>query len=334
MELIAFMIFQSGEMFTRGILKRVCNLYDLVSIIRRRTDDKQEFSQKVRHLYEHLDPSKKESVQAKILAQGNNTSLLIIICKGDKANNKLLKEKVRLLVGHNCIHSFDSEKAVVYMLKYLLSMNDLEIDNFRHMKGKDGVRQDVHDFLHKDFIVVGEQKSKEYFKLDYFYKELVVENMSSTIMNIGPKVSVNIEAGKDIDIITSNRTRLVDRLGAVYRKGESVYHVTINNMLVKVDFSMSVDIPIKWRNHILTTKVWNAEEGFYQPQDVDIFWLHVYDRTILKPHKFKADKRYGKGAKHKDLIAMGKWLGITPTIKEKDKVGVCAEAANQYLKKI
>jgi len=298
---LAMIIWQSGEPFIGRILKAMRDKYKIIDIIRYPAEPQEIFQERMVHIYTKIDPSKMSGVKLKLKENGDKTAYLVVICKGNPKNNKHLKRGlIRPMTKVNCIHSTDSEKETNKTLSYLFGYDKDEIKKLYSQKPKKFDK--VIDFLHKDITAFG-RETKHFDNLESLFKS--IHHLNYVAVTFGPLIKDDIAKGKDIEFITDNRSALVDVLGGIHKKAESVYMVRIGGKKVKTDHCFSVTIPPRWRKRILKNRVFNEIEGCYMPTNKDRFWLHAYDRSVLKPYKFKNNKRYGKGERCSDLMIFG-----------------------------
>ena len=76
-----------------------------------------------------------------------------------------------------------------------------------------------------------------------------------------------------------------------------------------------------------------GEAGFYEPSDINNFWVHFYDRTVLKPYKFKNNSRYANGGGWEELILWGNRIGVYPRIKSNLSLWRCRRIAKKHVSK-
>lgn len=325
---LAMIIWQSGEKYIKNIIDSINKNYKIINIIRHPAIPQKEFEERMMYLYTKIDPSKISGVKKKLKENGDKTSFLIVLCKGNPNNNSNLKRKIiRPMTGVNCIHSTDSEKETYDTLKYLNECDDKEINEL--YTGKEKSFNNIKDFLHKD-IIINKQKIKIINNIDNVWKS--IKHLNYVTVTFGPTIKDDVSNGKDIEFISDNRSAIVDCLNGRYGKSESVYIIRIKERKVKIDNCLTFMIPEKWKNKILKTRVFNKEENCYMPTNIDRFWIHVYDRTILKPMKFKNSKRYGSGEQWDNLILFGQKNGIK--VNNKMTIEQMKKLVNGYIKKI
>jgi hypothetical protein len=299
-------IWQSGETFIGKILKAIKSNYEIIDIIRHPAVPQEIFQERMIHIYTEIDPSKMSGVKLKLKENGDKTAYLVVLCKGNPKNNRQLKRGVvRPMTKLNCIHSTDDEKETNRTLSYLFGYDNKKIQKLYSQKPKKFDK--VRDFLHKD-ITIFDRKTINFGSLTEVWE--AIDHLNYVTVTFGPLIKNDVANGKDIEFITDNRSALVDTLGGRYAKAESVYMVNIGGKKVKTDHCFSVTIPSQWRNRILKTRVFNKIEGCYMPTNIDRYWLHAYDRSVLKPYKFKNNKRYGKGERCSDLFVFGQKNGV------------------------
>jgi len=325
---LAMIVWQSGEKYINKIMKSINNQYKIFNIIRHPAVSQKEFQEKMMYIYTKIDPSKIAGVKQKLKENGNKTSFLAVLCEGTPKSNRHLKRKViRPMTGVNCIHSTDSEKETFETLKYLFNYNDKEINKL--YTGKVKTFDNIKDFLHQS-IIISDQKAKTINNVDDVFK--AVEHLKYVAVTFGPTIKEDVTNGKDIEFISDDRAAIVDSLRGKYGKAESVYIVKIGGKKVKIDNCLTFMIPEKWKNKILNTRVFNKEENCYMPLNIDRFWIHVYDRTILKPMKFKNNKRYKPGEQWNDLILFGQRNDIK--VNNDMNIKQMKKLVNDYVKEI
>ena len=343
MSILAFVIYPTGEPYTKEIFRRMYKEYEVTDIIRCRTSSPEVFRQKMTYMYQNIAPSKMAKASAKIAAQGRSSSFLIAIVKGYKGDNGNFKKGVRKYSGLNCIHSADNPDSVMEHIEWLLGKDMIDKIDFEGKKEID--LETVFDFLYWDFKECGYSSNvgKIYTKLQNIFKGLEHERINYAVVNIGPTVEDYVfKLNKDIEIVCSDRTRAVDVLGAKFlhkpgmkKPHESTYLVNVGNRKVKLDFSLSVFIPRRWRDHILATRVF-SDEGFYVPLDRDRYWLTMFERVLYKPRKWKdsVQHKYGNGAKKNDLIHWGINMGIHDQIRKNSTLEQCQLALKKYMRSL
>lgn len=325
---LAMIVWQSGEKYIKKIIKSINKQYNIINIIRHPFVSKEKFQEKMMYLYTKIDPSKISGVKQKLKENGNKTSFLAILCIGNPKNNNNLKRKIiRPMTGVNCIHSTDSEKETYDTLKYLFNYDDKAIINLYNQKVKPF--NDIKDFLHKD-IIINKQKVKVINNINDIWKS--INHLKYVVVTFGPTIKEDVSKGKDIEFISDDRSAIVDCLRGRYGKSESVYIIKIGVQKVKIDNCLTFMIPEKWKSKILTTRVFNKEENCYMPTNIDRFWIHVYDRTILKPMKFKNNIRYSSGEQWNNLILFGQKNGIK--VNNKMDINEMKKLVNNYINKI
>jgi hypothetical protein len=337
MELLSFMILQTGEHKTREILERLCHEYQVVDVIRQRTMSREDFHRDIMHIYTDIAPATRETIEAKIAAQSDETSFLVVVCRGAFKKNKPIKTELRNLAGVNCIHSSDGTESTAEHLKYLFGTSKEEIRTYMKIGWRTFSFDRVYDFLYYEFKTT-KPTQPGYFPVLYeVFSRLHRAGIAYVVLNVGAPLQHTIFAKKDIEFIALNRVGMVDVLGAVfYHKNgmriphESTHLIEIGDRKVKVDFCMGVYVPKKWVKHILATRVMGPD-GYYEPRDLDRYWLTVYERTVLKPNKFKDDTRYKEGARWEDLMLWGNRLGAYPKLAGKNGIEDCKNAVEEYI---
>jgi hypothetical protein len=324
---LAMIIWQSGEPFIGKILNAIKSKYEIIDIIRYPAEPQEIFQERMVHIYTKIDPSKMLGVQIKLKENKDRTAYLVVLCKGNPKDNRHLKRGVvRPMTKVNCIHSTDSKEETSKTLSYLFGYDKEEIKRLYSQKPKKFDK--VKDFLHKD-ITIFDRKIINFGSLTEVWE--AIDHLNYVTVTFGPLIKDDVANRKDIEFITDNRSALVDTLGGRYAKAESVYIVNIGGKKVKTDHCFSVTIPLQWRKRILKTRVFNKIEGCYMPTNIDRFWLHTYDRSVLKPYKFKNNKRYGKGERCSDLFVFGQKNGIK--VSESMSRDQLAEMSTKYARK-
>ncbi|GAG77722.1 unnamed protein product, partial [marine sediment metagenome] len=154
MSILAFVIYPTGEPYTREILRRMYEEYEVTDIIRCRTSNSAVFRRKMTHMYQNIAPSKMAKANAKISAQGESSSFLIAIVKGRKGDNGNFKKGVREYSGLNCIHSADNPDSVIKHIEWLLCKDMVDKINFDGQKEID--LETVFDFMYWEFKEYGD----------------------------------------------------------------------------------------------------------------------------------------------------------------------------------
>lgn len=340
MATLAFLIYPTGELHTRHVLSWIGEAFQIVDVIRCRTTTRNVFREKMFHMYQEIGPSKLAKARAKIMAQGESTSFLVVIVEGDKQNIRKTKTKVRHTIGCNCVHSADNPNSVMEHIEWLLGKHLLKLVNFDGEKKID--LDTVYDFSYWDFRECGGKLHDGTFKdLIGIFQKLEDNRINYAVANMGVTVEENVyKHNKDIEIVCSDRTRAIDALGAtfIYKPGmkkphESTYLVLVDGRKVKLDFALSVFIPKKWRDHVLATRVL-SDEGFYVPLDGDRYWLTMFERVIYKPRKRKpsVQHKYAEGAKWDDLVLWGINMGIHDQIRKDTLLEDCQKVVRKYMK--
>jgi hypothetical protein len=342
MSILGFVIYPTGEPYTKEIFKRMCEEYVVTDVIRCRTSNPAVFRQKMTYMYQNIAPSKMAKANAKIAAQGDSSSFLLAIVKGYKGDNGDFKKGIRKYSGLNCIHSADNPDSVMDHIKWLLGEDMIDKINFEDKKEIDIDK--LFDFMYWDFKTCGKiLRNEKYDSIFTAFMNLTLNDIAYAVVNFGVTVNENVYThNKDIEIVCSDRTRAIDILGATFlhktsmkNPHEGSYLIRTVDRKIKLDFSLSVMIPIEWRNKILATRVL-GNEGLYTPQDRDTYWLTMFERTVYKPRKRKPSMqhRYADGAKWNDLVTWGINMGIHDQIRKHTPLEDCQKAVKRYMKEL
>ena len=340
MSMFGFLIFPTGEKYTRFIFEEIMKDFKITGIFRHRTIPPSDFKDIIVRMYRDIDPSKLDKAMAKIAAQGESTSFLWVTAKGHKDNIRPTKRRIRFHVGLNCLHTADNPESTVVHTGHLLGMVPLPTEE------KQVNLEHVFDFSCDQFdVVCGRQRlGDRFFDLKHIFNELQINNINYAVVQMaGVSIRKNTyEQNKDIEIVCSDRTRAIDVLGAKFlvkpgmkqpHKGTYLVRIGEDGRKIKLDFSLSVFLPEKWRNRILATKQM-GEEGIYLPQDQDTYWATMFERVIYKPRKFQVGApKYAKGAEWEDLVRWGINMGLHPQIRLKTDLEGCQDAVIEYVER-
>ncbi len=330
--LIGVTIWQSGEPYFNSILKTISKYYSVHDIIRYSTTDQQVFMTKMDQLYA-IDPSNKDKVIPKLLSLGEETSFWFLICSGNPNWNKKLKTKIREKVGINCLHTTEHSHMTAQALKLLFQYNQDQVDIILEKRGK--LLTKKNDIFHQSKIKLeGKTKENKFDTINEVFTRLNKDKINYVIISFGEPLDELIAYGKDIEIITTSPISVIDCLGATYLKKQTVYQIFVSGMAIKLDFYLSYNLPVNWNKHMLATKEYDIFYKYFKPKNIEEFWSTLYERTILKPYKFKNNERYPEGNKWDDLIYWGNSIGVTSRLSKDISRFECVRRINNYLAQI
>jgi hypothetical protein len=332
-----FLIFPTGEKYIRFILKTIQEKFTITDIFRRRTMNEYGFEMIMTKMYRDIAPAKLEKAISKIKAQGYSTSFLWILVEGHKDNIRPTKRKIRFATGLNCVHTSDNPPSTKEHTKLLVG--EVELSKAPKKLNLDH----VFDFSCRQFIPVGaDHFGNRYAGPWGIFNVLSDWDLNYVVVQFGVSIDKNVfEHNKDIEIICSDRTRAIDRLGADYAKKnveqphKGAYLVYTRDLKkIKIDFSLSVFLPERWRNKILATKR-SGHRGYYAPTDEDIYWVTMWERVIYKPRKFRVGTpKFAEGATWEKLVRWGIDMGLHPQIRLKSSLQECQDAVREYMNRL
>lgn len=312
-QLSLIVLWQSGEQHTKQILRSVQKKTDLIEVYRFRTQPQKDFFHMMMKLYAY-DGAKPEKISEKIEALGDRTSFLLIVCRARKMKLYRLKKRLRRTLRINALHTTEDTEESIDILKQVFAFSKEDVFALANTTKKKTVpMKKLYDFSNTSFVVRGNtlhpgtyNSIEDVFATMHAYPYAVV--------HFGGTYDEIVAQEKDIEILTPYRTNMIDILGATHIKKESVYSITIGDKRLKLDFYYSVRLPQRWKNHIMATRIASETYNHDEPTPEDCFWIHMYNRTIQNPYKFKNEARYPHGGGWQDLVLWGNRIGVYPRI--------------------
>ena len=331
--LVSIIIWQSGEPYIEYIISQLFNQYKVIKMYRFKTDSQSSFFEKMSYIYQEIDPSNAKKVHPKIRSQNDSTSFLLIVCRGDSSKNLVFKNKIRKFTGLNCLHTSDSTHTTLLTLKYLLGKNHPDVHEFITSPSTEINYSSIQNFSSEKFECIETNNRVVFSSISEAFRKLNSDNHNYVVIDFIDSLK-DLRPKSDLEILTTDIAKTVDILNLDYHKSTTVYKLRINGVEIKLDFYYSISLPLFWTNHILANKS-RSINGYYEARDVDKFWVTIYDRSILKPYKFKNEDRYANGGiGWASLIEWGNNIGIYPRFKGTESILFYKYYLKKYLKKI